>query len=86
MPNLTTPLCRLLDITHPIIQAPITASPELVANVSNTGGLGMIQATWLEIAELRDTIAEVRRRTDRALGVNFVLSWETTQNGFVRRV
>ena len=74
MPKLTTSLCRLLGITLPIIQAPISSSPELVAAVSNTGGLGMIQATWLEIEDLLDTIAEVRRRTARPFGVNFVLS------------
>ncbi len=42
MLKLTTPLCHLLGITHPIIQAPISASPEFVAAASNTGGLGMI--------------------------------------------
>ena len=74
MPTLTTPLCRLLGITHPIIQAPISSSPEFVAAVSNTGGLGMIQATWLEIEDLRNMIAEVRRLTSRPFGANFVLS------------
>ena len=41
MPRLTTPLCRLLGVTQPIIQAPISSSPELVAAVSNAGGLGV---------------------------------------------
>jgi NAD(P)H-dependent flavin oxidoreductase YrpB (nitropropane dioxygenase family) len=78
--NLTTPLCGVLDITFPIIQAPISASPSLVAAVSNAGGLGMIQATWHEIDELLDVIAEVRRLTDKPFGVNFVLPLSAEQN------
>lgn len=74
MAVLTTPLCHLLGIDRPIISAPISASPEFVAAVSNSGGLGVIQATWLKIDDLRNTIAEVRSRTDRPFGVNFVLS------------
>ncbi len=79
MPLLTTPLCHRLGITLPIVQAPISASPEFVAAASNRGGLGMIQATWLEIQELRDTIAEVSGLTDKPFGVNFVLSLTEAQ-------
>jgi NAD(P)H-dependent flavin oxidoreductase YrpB (nitropropane dioxygenase family) len=80
MPPLTTPLCRLLGIAQPIIQAPISSSPELVAAVSNAGGMGVIQSTWLETDELIETIAEVQRRTDRPFAANFVLSL-TADNG-----
>ena len=80
MPPLTTPLCRLLGITQPIIQAPISSSPELVAAVSNAGGLGVIQSTWLEAEELTEIIADMRRRTDRPFAANFVLSL-TEDNG-----
>jgi NAD(P)H-dependent flavin oxidoreductase YrpB (nitropropane dioxygenase family) len=74
MAMLTTPLCHLLGIKLPIISAPISAVSEFVAAVSNSGGLGVVQATWLEMEDLRKTIAEVRSRTDRPFGVNFVLS------------
>lgn len=73
MSKLTTPLCRLLGIEHPMIGAPISASPRFVAAVSNTGGLGMIQATWQGADELVTIIADVRRQTDRPFGANFVL-------------
>ena len=73
MPNLTTPLCELLGIAHPIIQAPISSSPDFVAAVSNTGGLGMIQATWHGADDLLKTIAKVRELTSNPFGVNFVL-------------
>jgi NAD(P)H-dependent flavin oxidoreductase YrpB (nitropropane dioxygenase family) len=33
----------------------------------------MIQGTWLEREELRDVVFEVRRRTNKPFGVNFVL-------------
>ena len=43
---LRTPLCELLGIEHPIIAAPMgpdLTGPELVAAVSNAGGLGILQ-------------------------------------------
>lgn len=80
MATLTTPLCHLLGIDLPIIAAPITSSAEFVAAVSNAGGLGIIQATWLGTDDLRRTIADVRSRTDRPFGANFVISL-TLENG-----
>ncbi len=80
MSKLTTPLCRLLGIEHPIIQAPISSSPEFIAAVSNAGGLGMIQATWHDPDALRRTIAKVRDRTERPFGANFVLSITEEEN------
>jgi NAD(P)H-dependent flavin oxidoreductase YrpB (nitropropane dioxygenase family) len=41
-----TSLCHLLGIEHPIIAAPMgpdLTGPDLVAAVSNTGGLGMLR-------------------------------------------
>lgn len=73
MSKLTTPLCQKPGIEHPIIGAPISAEPEFVAAVSNSGGLGIIQASWYEAEELLDTILQVRRLTDRPFGANFVL-------------
>jgi len=80
MPSLTTPLCRSLGIEIPIIGAPISASPEFVAAVSNSGGLGVLQATWLGIKELRQTIAEIQNQTARPFGTNFVLSLTAEQH------
>jgi len=44
---LTTPLCGLLGIELPILNAPMgpIAGPELAAAVSNAGGLGTL--AWL---------------------------------------
>ena len=46
---LHTRLCDLLGIEFPIFCAPMgpdVSGPELVAGVSNAGGLGIMQAQW----------------------------------------
>ena len=44
---LSTPLCALLGIDHPVLNAPMsgTATAELAAAVSQTGGFGMLGGT-----------------------------------------
>ena len=77
MASLSTPLCPLLGIDVPIIQAPIgsASTPALAAAVSNAGGLGLLSITWRELADARAAIRETRRLTDRPFGVNLVLHW-----------
>ena len=43
--TLRTPLCELLGIEHPIVQAPITNEPALPRAVATAGALGTIQCT-----------------------------------------
>ena len=45
-------------------------TPELVAAVSNAGGLGSLAGAQLAPDELRSAIAAVRRLSDRPFGVN----------------
>ena len=73
-----TPLCNLLKIELPIIQAPIgsATNPELTAAISNSGGLGMLSMTWRTEAEVRQLIRQTKALTDRPFGVNFVLEFE----------
>jgi nitronate monooxygenase len=71
-----TPLCGRLDIAVPIVQAPMAGgwtTPELAAAVSEAGGLGMLAAARLTASELREQIADVRRRTSRPFGINFLV-------------
>jgi nitronate monooxygenase len=77
MAVLQTPLCSLLNIELPIIQAPIGSAscPALVAAVANAGGLGMLSVTWRDPASIRQMIREIRQRTDRPFGVNLILQW-----------
>jgi len=73
--TLHTPLCDLLGIQYPIIQSGMSrvAGPELVAEVSRAGGLGILAALRLTPDELRAQIRRVRELTDRPFGVNLWL-------------
>ena len=68
-------LCAKLGITHPIVQSGMSrvAGPELVAAVSNAGGLGILAALRLEPDDLRAQIRRIRELTDRPFGVNLWL-------------
>jgi nitronate monooxygenase len=67
-----TPVCELLGIEQPIVQAPMSAIPELAAAVSNAGGLGMLALTWSTPAG--DPVRETAALTDRPFGGNFILN------------
>jgi len=49
-------------------------TPELVAAVSNAGGLGIIGGLFRDADELREEILKVRQLTSRPFGVNHVVS------------
>lgn len=70
-------LTSLLGIELPVIQAPMAGgatTPELVAAVSQAGGLGSFAAALLSPVAMRDAVARVRALTDRPFNVNlFVL-------------
>lgn len=72
---LRTPLCTLLGIDHPIIQSGMgrIAGPDLVAQVSRAGGLGILAGLHVPPEDLRKAIAQVRSATDRPFGVNLWL-------------
>jgi nitronate monooxygenase len=73
-----TPLCDLLRIDVPILQSGMgrIAGPELVAEVSRAGGLGILAGLGLPPDELRRQIRRVRELTDRPFGVNLWLHEE----------
>lgn len=72
-----TRVCDLLDIVHPVFQTGMAGrgntSPELVAAVSNAGGLGILGCLGRSAEEAITDIRQVRALTDRPFGVNFVL-------------
>jgi len=71
-----TNLCHALGIEHPIIAAPMgpdLSGPDLVAAVSNAGGLGILQAQLCPPPLFRQEIRRVRALTDRPFGVNLIL-------------
>jgi enoyl-[acyl-carrier protein] reductase II len=72
---LRTPLCELLGIEVPIMQAAVwpATSPELVAAVSEVGGLGSIGSVFESADSVERQIARVRELTDRPFAVNHVV-------------
>ena len=77
-----TPVSTALGIAHPVLQAgmPWVSNPELVAAVSNAGGLGILHPTsGIEpgadpVANLHAVIRNVQRHTQKPFGVSFLLS------------
>lgn len=78
---LDTPLCRMLGIRYPIIQAgmPGIGGPEMVAAVSNAGGLGIFAATMMPPDVVRDQIRSIRALTSRPFAVNLLLQQNLLQ-------
>jgi len=68
-----TPLCDLLGIEHPIVQAPMggPAVPRLAAAVSNAGALGMLVLGRSDDAGA--PVRELRELTQHPFAGNFVL-------------
>ncbi len=75
----TNELLKLLNIENPIIQGPMgggPSTPELVAAVSNAGGLGSLGAAYQTPDQIRDTIRRIRSLTSRPFNVNlFAGGW-----------
>ncbi len=73
MASLRTPLCDLLGIEYPIVQAPMAGgptTPELVGAVSAAGALGSFGHAYTPPATIREDAAAVRARTSRPFNLN----------------
>jgi NAD(P)H-dependent flavin oxidoreductase YrpB (nitropropane dioxygenase family) len=70
--NARTPVCHLLGIEHPIVQAPVASDPRLPAAVSNAGALGSVALWWADDAG--EVVRETSALTDRPFSGNFVLT------------
>ena len=62
----------MLGTRYPIVQAPMgwIARAPLASAVSNAGGLGIIETSSGELANVRDEIAKMADLTDQPFGVN----------------
>ena len=72
MPLMNSPM-RRLQLTHPIIQAPLAGggeTPDLVAAVCNAGALGFIGAAYLTPAQIAEVAEAARSKTQRPFGIN----------------
>ena len=72
---------KILGIRHPIIQAPMAGgatTPELVAAVSNAGGLGSLGAGYMKPDDIRQAIKRIRTLTDKPFSVNLFIPGKYT--------
>ena len=82
-PVLRTRLCDLLGIEYPVLLAGMgptvggsnkgVAGPELVAAVSNAGGLGVLGGTGFGPDEMEQEILRIRELTDKPFGIDILL-------------
>ena len=69
----TADFVRNLHVQHPIFQAPLAGggdTPDLVAAVSNAGGLGFIGAAYLSPDQIALVANSVKAKTTRPFGIN----------------
>lgn len=75
-----TRITKALGIACPIIQGPFgggVSSVQLVAAVSNAGGLGSFGANALSPAQIRDVVADIRAKTGKPFAINL---WVTDED------
>eukprot|EP00285_Hemiselmis_virescens_P005049 CAMPEP_0173390056 /NCGR_PEP_ID=MMETSP1356-20130122/14271_1 /TAXON_ID=77927 ORGANISM="Hemiselmis virescens, Strain PCC157" /NCGR_SAMPLE_ID=MMETSP1356 /ASSEMBLY_ACC=CAM_ASM_000847 /LENGTH=347 /DNA_ID=CAMNT_0014347375 /DNA_START=31 /DNA_END=1071 /DNA_ORIENTATION=+ len=70
-----TRITKLLGISAPIILPGMSwiSTPPLVAAVSNAGGLGILATGPLSAEQTRESIREIRRRTNKPFGIGATL-------------
>jgi len=71
----STQVTKLLKIALPIIQAPMAGAttPELIAAVSNSGGLGSLAAGYLTADEMRIAIRQIRKLSNKPFAINLFI-------------
>lgn len=74
-PVLRTRLCDILDIEYPVILAGMggVATAELVAAVSEAGGLGVVGAASMPADEIERQVRRIRDLTSKPFGVDVLL-------------
>jgi NAD(P)H-dependent flavin oxidoreductase YrpB (nitropropane dioxygenase family) len=72
---LHTPICDLLGIRHPVVLGGMgtATTPQLVAAVSDAGGLGILSASHQAPDQQRADVAAIRALTDAPFGLNHLL-------------
>lgn len=70
-----TEICDILGIEYPILLGGMiwVGRSELVAAVSEAGGLGLLGAGGMTIPEIEQDLQEVKRKTQKPFGVNIPL-------------
>lgn len=71
-PQVSTPLCDLLGIRHPVVQTGMgyVSDATLTAATTAAGGLGILAGAPMDMAELESQVAKVKELTSEPFGVN----------------
>ena len=86
---MTNDFTTRLGIQHPIVQGPCgggQSTPELVAVVSNAGGLGSFGAYQQSPEAILRTAADIRALTDKPFALNLWVSTHDPGGGRSRTV
>ena len=77
-------LLNILNLTHPIVQAPMAGAttPELAAIVSNFGGLGSLGSGMTPPEVLHSHIDTIKSLTDRPFMINLMVLSEQESSAF----
>jgi NAD(P)H-dependent flavin oxidoreductase YrpB (nitropropane dioxygenase family) len=76
VPVIKTPFTELVGIEHPIVSAGMgggLTGAELVGQVSEAGGLGVIGASFVSPDDVREMVVRVREITENPIGINLLL-------------
>lgn len=75
MVSMKTRITELFEIEHPILLSGMSwiSTPDMVAAVSNAGGLGLLATGVLDGEQTRAAIRQVREKTDKPFGANVSL-------------
>jgi len=83
------PLTKFLGIKYPIIQAPMAncSSPKMVAEISNSGGLGSFGGGYLSPQRLRESVREIKKLTEAPYHINlFVYDKPLPNNSLIQNM
>jgi enoyl-[acyl-carrier protein] reductase II len=70
-----TRITELFDIQYPVVLSGMSwvSTPELVAAVSEGGGLGILATGTLTLDQVRESVRRIRELTDKPFGANVTL-------------
>ncbi len=77
-----TDFCNTFGIENPVVLAPMAGvvTDALVAAVSNAGGLGLAPLWHVNVDELRNSVRNIKRLTDKPFGVNLNMEFPSMEH------
>lgn len=77
-----TDFCKSFGIEYPVVLAPMAGvvSDDLVAAVSNAGGLGLAALWHVSVDELRKSVRTIKQLTDKPFGVNLNMEFPSMEH------